>query len=207
MSLSLTLLIVIVTVVISFLGFNNRDIIARLIFSPHHMERSREYYRFLSHGLIHADFIHLLFNMYVLYLFGGMVESIYSTIEGATAGRILFFVLYLSALVASSMKTFFEYRESPTYSALGASGAVSAIVFSAIALYPQMSLSLFFIPVPILGWIFAILYLLYSAYMARKNYDNIGHDAHFWGAVYGIVFTAAFFFPNVINAWRALLGV
>lgn len=205
--MTLSLFIVIVTCAISFLAFNNRQLIDRLIFAPHHIVRSREYYRFLSHGLIHADFLHLLFNMYVLYLFGGLVESFFTTFESQTTGRILFMVLYVSALVTSSMKTFFEYRESPTYSALGASGAVSAIVFSAIAMYPQMKLFLFFIPIPIPGWIFAILYLVYSAYMARKNYDNIGHDAHFWGAVYGLVFTLVFFFPVVVEAWGRLLGL
>jgi len=204
--MSITLIIVIVTVLFSLKGFNDQGTIRKFIFHPYSVSRNKQYYRFLTHSLIHADMLHLFFNMYTFYLFGGLVERLFINFKGIP-GNILFVLLYLSALFASSASSYFRYRDSPSYSALGASGAVSAIVFAGIALYPQMSLYMFFIPVPIPAWLFALLYLGYSAYMSKQNYDNIGHDAHFWGAVFGIVFTAIFFFPVVISAWRNLIGI
>lgn len=186
--MSTTLFIIIITVITSILAFNNQELKGKFLFYPNGMNTPSEYYRFISHGLIHADFIHLFFNMYVLYIFGRNVEYMLAAVTGKT---FLFGVMYVLALIASSLPSFAKHRNNYYYAALGASGAVAAVLFSFVYYQPWSTLLIFgFIPMPaILG---AILYLVYSAYMAKKGTDNIGHDAHFYGAVFGFVFTFLF---------------
>jgi len=190
MNLSITLIIIIMTCVISYQAFNNPEMKAKLLFRPVDAQRG-EWYRFLSSGLIHADFMHLLINMYVLFVFGEVVEQIFTKIIfGDVWGRLAYIAFYMSAVVISSIPTYLRHQDNYAYSALGASGATSAIVFAFIITNPWSGLTLLFLPffsIPAL--ILGIIYIGYSSYLDKRGMDNIGHNAHLTGAIYGVVFT------------------
>jgi membrane associated rhomboid family serine protease len=187
MELSVTLIIVIVTSLVSIAGFYNHQVIDKLIFYPPAVTQRNEWYRYFSCGLIHADAAHLIFNMLSLYLFGEFVEGGFRKIFGED-GKWLYLVMYVTAMMVSLVPTFFKHRRRTHYRSLGASGAVSAVVFAGLILEPTVGVMLFFIPIPIPGFIFAPLFLLLSALLERKGDSNINHSAHFWGAVYGLAF-------------------
>jgi membrane associated rhomboid family serine protease len=186
----MTWIIIIITCVISLVAFNRQDIFRKLTFQPTAIRYSREYYRFVSYALIHADFMHLGINMFVLYSFGTMVET-YFNLFLSGKGNFYYVLLYLGGIIFSTLPSYGKHKDNPGYSAVGASGAVSAILFSSIIFNPLASLSLFLLPFSMPSVVFGLLYLVLSAYMARKGHDNIGHDAHFWGAIFGMVFTVA----------------
>jgi membrane associated rhomboid family serine protease len=188
MQAPVTLVIVLVTIGVSWLGFNNKELQWKLIFNTEPMQKRNEWYRFFSSGLIHADVMHLAFNMYALWEFGRVVEGAFVVLF-EEKGLLFYITMYVLGLGASSVYSFFRHRDNPYYNALGASGAVSAVVFSYILLAPTAKLSLLFLPIPFPAYVFGLLYLLYSQYMSRKGGDNIGHDAHFWGSIWGIGFT------------------
>jgi membrane associated rhomboid family serine protease len=135
--------------------------------------------------------MHLLINMFVLWSFGDIVEN-YFTGHYGLKGELYFIMLYVAGILFSTLVDFYQNRDNYYYNAVGASGAVSAIVFASILIFPGGSIFIFPIPIPIPSWLFGILYLVYSAYMAKKGIDNVGHTAHFWGAVVGIVFMIIF---------------
>lgn len=184
--MSFTLVIIIVTALVSFAAFNNDDLRNKLILWPRRMDNPAEYYRFITSGFIHSDMTHLFFNMFTLYFFGRNAEYWFNVI-----GRpALYPLLYLVAIVAASIPSYLKHKNNPYYSALGASGGVSAILFCTVYIAPWTTIYVWFIPIPAI--IAGVLYLVYSAYMAKQERDNIGHDAHFWGAVFGFVFTFIF---------------
>ncbi len=154
------------------------------------ISHQREWIRFVTHGFLHVDTIHLIINMYVLYSFGSIVEDAFTVLFNNN-GRIIYLAFYLLAIPASSLFSYLKHKNNDDYNAVGASGAVSAIVFSSIIFIPKGGIGLLFLPIPIPSYIFGLLYLVYSAIMAKRANDNIGHDAHFWGAVFGILFTFA----------------
>ena len=183
-----TIVIIAITVLISIAAFNDDRLRNKLMLYPFGMDKHpAEYYRLLSSGFIHGDIPHLAFNMYTLYIFGQYMEIQFSMLSFSW----VFVVLYLTGIILASLPALFKHRLHSYYSALGASGGVSAIIFAFIYYNPWAKISFMFLPVGIPALIFAVLYLIYSAYSARKGSDNIGHDAHFWGGVYGFIF--AFF--------------
>lgn len=168
--------------------------------NPYSTDQRREYWRFITSGFIHNDYMHLFFNMFTLYFFGGIVES--------TLGGVLFIILYLVGIIISDVPTFLKNRKNPYYNSLGASGGVSAVVFASILFYPMNPLYLMFIPIGIPGFIFGAIYMLYSYYQAERGGDNINHDAHLYGALFGILFaiiavpgSLVHFFEQV-SQWR-----
>ncbi len=183
----ITIFFIALTMVFSIVAFSNPDLFNRFKFNAYLIVRNREWYRFLSYGLVHADWGHLLINMWVLYSFGRIVESFYELYHGIY-GRLFFIALYFVALAVSSIYDFIKQKENPYYNAIGASGAVSAVVFASIIFYPAGKIYLFFIPIGIPAPVFGVLYLVYSAYMAKNAKDNIGHSAHFYGAVFGLLY-------------------
>jgi membrane associated rhomboid family serine protease len=192
MNLSITLIIIIVTSIISFIGFSNANIIDKLIFYPPAISNQKEWYRFFTCGFIHKDIPHLLFNMYALYLFGqgqgGQgVEPVFAAIFPGK-GRLLYLLMYLLALGVCLLPTFASNKENYYYKSLGASGAVSAVVFSYILLNPMQGDVLIFIPVFIPGFLFGILYLVISYMLDRRGGGGINHSAHIWGALFGVAF-------------------
>lgn len=185
--MSYTLILVIVTVLISLSAFNNDELSNKLILWPRKMDSASEYYRLLSSGFVHADTLHLFFNMLALFMFGRHVENAF---EDVGIGRILFVVMYLAGIIAASLPSFIKNRHNAYYRSLGASGGVAAVLFAFVYFAPWATISIWFIPVP--GIIAAVAYLIYSAYASRQNRDNVNHDAHFYGAIFGFLFTLLF---------------
>jgi len=192
MEFSITLVIIIITVLVSIGGFSNHKIIDDLIFYPPSVKEG-QWYRFLSCGLIHADFGHLLFNMYALYIFGiGQhktgVEYSFTAIFGEK-GKWIYLLMYVSALAICLLPTYSKHRNDYNYRSLGASGAVSAVVFAHILFDPISGLGLFFIPIYIASFLFGIIYLAVSQWMDRKGAGNVNHSAHIFGSLFGVAFT------------------
>lgn len=180
-----TLVIIATTCVVSFMAFGNRKLLDDLILWPPAISRGKQYYRLLTYGFIHADGTHLLFNMFTLYFFGSFSERFVSGYIGIL-GYVAF---YLSALLVSILPTYLKNASNPLYRSLGASGAVSAVLFAFVLMQPWATILIFFIPCPAI--IYAVVYVGYSIYMDRKGTDNINHSAHLWGAAYGVLFMLA----------------
>jgi len=212
MEFTITLVIVIITCLVSISGFSNQKIIDDLIFYPPSVKRG-QVYRFISHGFIHADPAHLIFNMLALYSFGEGVEFLYSyPFIFGTNNKLVYILLYFTALIVASVPDYLKHRHQYHYRSLGASGAVSAVIFSAILFNPNTGVGLIFIPgLRIPGYIFAIIYLVISTILAKRGQDNIGHTAHITGAIYGLVFTyiatELFTDYDILNSfWRQVTG-
>lgn len=184
----MTIVIIIISVAISIVAILNQEVSQRLRFNAYAIKHFKEWYRFFSYGLVHADWIHLLINMFVLYSFGKIVETYFSIMFPGKA-TFYFIILYIGGLIVSVAPAYSKNKDNVYYNAVGASGAVSAVVFSSIIFYPMGGISFMFLPFSIPSVVFGILYLIYSASMAKRGRDNIGHDAHFWGAIYGIAYT------------------
>jgi membrane associated rhomboid family serine protease len=193
MEFTITVIIIIITVIISFTAFSSEKIINDLIFWPPMIKEKHQYYRFITSGLIHADIPHLAFNMITLYFFGRLVEEYLFIPKIGKTGYLLF---YIAGIIVSEIPSYIRHRNNYSYRSLGASGAVTAVLFSFILLAPWQTIYVFFLPVPAI--IFAALYVGYSIYMDRKGGDNVNHSAHLWGAAWGVVFTL-FMEPAIIN--------
>jgi len=185
--MSISLYITIFTVAISIIAMYNEAFMDKLIFHPYTVHQNNEWYRFISCGFIHADFIHLAFNMFSFYMFGDYVEQYFKMIFGSSGGS-LYIVLYISSLVVCLIPTYLNHYKQYNYQSLGASGAVSAIVFVGIFLQPTMQIGFFFIPPIIPGFIFGPIYLGLTAYLSKNGQGGINHSAHLWGSIYGVVF-------------------
>lgn len=184
-----TLLIIIVTVAVS-LYVQNKDVLYRFVMNPYQVIHRKEYWRLITSGLIHSGLIHLGFNMFTFYFFGNVVEQIFKYILGPSTGNIIFFIFYLSAIVVSDIPSLVRNRNNPGYNSLGASGAVSAMVFGSILFMPLNDIciyGIFCLP----GFILGALYVIYSYYSGKSLSDHINHEAHLYGAGFGIVFCLA----------------
>ena len=177
-----TITLILITVVISMVALSNQKVMDRLIFWTPAMQRG-QYDRFITHGFVHADGPHLLFNMITLFFFGNIIESFYRQFF-YDMGFVLF---YLGGLVFAILPSYIKHRNDARWASLGASGAVSAVLFAYILFKPWDLIFVFFIPVPAI--IFAILYVGYSIWSGKRGNNNINHSAHLWGAAYGVVMT------------------
>ena len=207
-SFSITTIIVAITVVVSFLAFNDKDLSYKLTLSPYSVKHHKRWWQVFTHGFIHADYMHLGLNMYVLYSFGGFGESVlvdgYPSSEGiiggfGNIGYLYCITLYVGGLLFATLPSLKKHGDNPSYLAVGASGAVSAIVFSSIIFYPTGGMGLLFIPIRIPSFIFGVLYLLAEHYMSKKGGTRIAHDAHIGGAFFGVFFTVLLDFKFLIN--------
>ena len=201
MHISITIIIVAATCIVSWLAFNNRQLLDRLILWPPAVDRFKQYDRLVTHGFIHADLSHLLFNMVTLFFFGRPVEQVFVERIGVI-GYVLF---YLSAIVIAILPTYMRHRHDAQYRSLGASGAVSAVLFAFILMAPWTGIYIFFIPIPIPAIIYAVLYIGYSVWMDRRGTDNVNHSAHLWGAGYGVLF-ALIMEPSLLAHFMNALG-
>lgn len=181
--MSTNLIIIAVTCIVSIMAFGNSRLLQDLILWPPAISRDKQYYRLVSYGLIHADPMHLFFNMFTLYFFGRVMEPLYN----AFLGPFGFALFYAGGLVASILPTYLRNRGNSRYRSLGASGAVSATLFAFILLQPWAQILVLVIPMPAI--LFAILYVVYEYYLERRGVDNVNHNAHLWGAAYGVLFT------------------
>lgn len=202
--MSVTLIIIITTIILSLYSWSSPVIFERWMFNPYLITRRRQYLRFLTSGFIHKDFVHLFLNMFVLYSFGRYVEFELQFMYGNNA-PLTFLIIYILAIVVADLPTFFQYRNVRTYYSLGASGAVSAIVFSSIMFNPLGKVSIIFLPVSFPGFVLGILYLIYSYYQGKRMAGNVNHNAHLFGALFGIAATVALD-PNVIIEFISDLG-
>lgn len=194
-----TLLIILVTCVVSIAALNNRRLLDDLILWPPALTRSREYYRLVTYGLIHADMGHLFFNMLTLFFFGRAMEDLYT----ARMGPLGFVTFYIGALLFSILPTYMANRKNAGYRSLGASGAVSAVLFAYVLLSPWSRILVFIVPMPAV--LYAILFVVYSIYMDKRGGDNVNHSAHLWGGAFGIIFTVALE-PQLLPRFIALLS-
>lgn len=169
-----------ITVFVSYRGFTNYGFFEEYKFQVTRILNGDKI-RLVSSGFLHADWLHLILNMYVLYIFGKIVIF--------ELGDLPFLIIYFGSLMAGSLYSLYYHKREPYYSSIGASGAVSGIVYSCILLYPEMDLRLMFIPIDIPGYIFGVAYLLYTIYGMKKQLGNIGHSAHLGGAIGGYVLT------------------
>lgn len=194
-----TLLIIAITSVVSLVALRDSRLMSRLILWPPPIRRNGEYYRLLSYGLVHADMSHLLFNMVTLYFFGSAMANLYGHYLGV-AGFPLF---YAGGLLVSILPSWLRNRDNAEYRSLGASGAVSAVLFAFILLQPWATIIVFVLPLPAI--VYAVLYLIYTFWMDRQRRDNINHSAHLWGALYGVIFTIVME-PRVIGVFLEQLA-
>lgn len=198
--MSFALLIFVATIVASLVALyaSGGRVLERCLFRPYWLVRRRQYDTLLTSGLVHGDLAHLLFNMMTFWFFAFPLE--------VRIGRVAFAVLYLVALVVSDAGTYFKHRHDPRYASLGASGAISAVLFANIVYFPAQSLFIFPLPVPIPAPLFAAGYVAYSWYSARQARGHINHDAHLGGALFGLLFVLLTD-PGAYSAFaRAVLG-
>ncbi|WP_156126194.1 rhomboid family intramembrane serine protease [Hymenobacter sp. DG25B] len=191
LTLSPTLVLTLLTAAISVYAWSNHQLLESWILSPYKVKRQSEWYRFLTSGFLHADWMHLIFNMLAFYSFSPIVEGVFVGQFGTTWGLLAFLLLYLGGIILSDIPTYMRHRDDRDYRSLGASGGVASVIFASVLFQPTAGIRIFPLPFDIPGFIFGFLYLGYSYYMGRKRGDNINHDAHFYGALYGVVLTLA----------------
>ncbi|MGY8925757.1 MAG: rhomboid family intramembrane serine protease [Flavobacteriales bacterium] len=200
MDINILTIIILVTVGVSWAAFNNQSTMQKMLYIPYDCKHNGNYVRMLSHMLIHADLGHLVFNMFSLYFLGSaLLEGVQEYIDtpktnglipsyGDFIGQVHFFVLYFFGGLFATLIPYMRNQDNPKYRSLGASGAVSAVIFAAIIWNPSMQLGLMFIPIPIPAYIFGPLYLLYEFYADKKGNSGIAHDAHIGGAIFGVIY-------------------
>lgn len=182
---SITVILIALNVITSLIGFNSRDFMSKAIMWPYGVKRNKEYFRFISSGFLHADFVHLFFNMFTLYFFGSSLEIIFQNLN--LGGNYAYLALYALGLVVSDIPSYIKHQNDQGYHSLGASGAVSAVVFAVILFNPWGSIYLYG-AFKISALVYAVLYIVYCIYMGKQGNDNINHDAHLWGSIFGFAF-------------------
>ena len=212
----LTYIILAITILVSLQGFNDDSFKRKLLMNPYDVIHRKKWYKSFTHAFIHADFMHLGFNMYVLYMFGVEVVPIsgyqmsFLSLEPAfvqdfgVKGYWYFFLLYVGGIFFSSAYSLYKHQDNPGYNSLGASGAVSAVIFGCIMLNPNAQMGLLFLPFMIPAYIFGPLLLVVEYFMAKRGGSHIAHDAHILGGLFGIVFTIAINPDYAINFFNAI---
>ena len=197
MGISITTVIIAISVFISYRAFNDPNLLHRLKHDPYREHHNKEYYRFITSGFVHGSWTHLIINMFVLYEFGSVVESLYNNIFGPIQGTIYYLLLYFGTLIVSDIPTYSKHKNNASYGSIGASGAVSGILFTYVLFAPWSLLGLMFV-IPVPAIIFAVLYLVYSSWAINNTRSRIDHSAHFMGALAGMAITILLF-PQVIG--------
>jgi membrane associated rhomboid family serine protease len=199
--MSITLIIIIATCIISILCLNDNQAKMKLIFHPFTINKYKSQWpRFITCGFIHADYLHLGFNMYAFYSFGSILEKVFFPTIFGSYYQIAYILFYISAIFVADIYTYFKHKNNNSYYSLGASGAVSSVIYACILFAPNLMI----MGMP--GWLYGFIYLGFSSYAANKNIGNIAHDAHIWGAIYGLILPLIFkptlyfdFINNIIN--------
>lgn len=184
----ITIAIIVANVIFSFIGFSNADMVDKTIMWPYRVKRENQYLRFITSGFLHADTAHLFFNMFTLFFFGRALEHYFQYY--GLGGNISYIVLYFLGLIVSDIPSYIKHKDDYGYRSLGASGAVSAVVFATIVFNPWGKIYLYG-ALGISAAVYAVLYIVYCVYMSKKSADNVNHDAHLWGALFGLAFTLA----------------
>lgn len=207
MQLSLTTILLLITGAVSMYVFTRPDLQERLMLNPYRVSRKGEWYRFISSGLIHQGWVHLLFNMFTFYFFGRWIERYFVIVHGQELGYFYFLLLYIGGIIVADIPTYLKYKDSPYYNSLGASGGVSSIIFATIFYNPTEEVCLYaFLCLP--GFIWGGIYLAYSYFYDRQGSDSVNHSAHLYGALYGFLLavlirpSAIAHFFDAIMQWR-----
>jgi membrane associated rhomboid family serine protease len=187
MEISLTVILIAITCASSYYAWKNPAFIERSLFTPYRVKHRKEYARFILSGFIHKDGVHLLFNMFTFYFFGQVVEQFLGYQFGANTGNVVFVLFYLFAIVISDIPTYLKEKDNPSYHALGASGGTAAMVFASIVLMPLADVCIFGI-FCLPGFLLGAMFLAYAYFKGKNADDNINHDAHLYGALFGIAF-------------------
>jgi membrane associated rhomboid family serine protease len=194
----ITSIICVLTIIVSIACFSSEQLAFQLLHYPYREARKGEYWRMLTSALVHADYMHLIFNMLAFYSFGRLVEAVFRDAYGEKLGGSLYLLLYIATIIAADIGTYFQHRDDPNFRSVGASGGVSGIIFAAILFDPWLRMSFFIIPTR--GIIFGIIYLVYSSWASNKGTDNIDHSAHYVGALFGF-FLTAFLLPERLTGF------
>lgn len=206
----ITTIIIVITVLVSIRAFKNDSLMDSMIFHPPAVNRG-EWHRLLTYGVLHADYTHLIFNMFTLYVFGMEIERFCKSALGETTGAICFILLYLSSLLISILPTYFKHKNNVSYYSLGASGAVCAMIFAYVLVNPMNFMGILFIPIMLPAFLFGIIFLLISLSLDKKQSGGINHSAHIAGGVYGIFYMVAVFLVlsdiNLMNLFVAQIRV
>lgn len=187
MTFNITTVLIMANVAASFYAWSNPTVMSNWLMNPYQIDRKGQYYRFLSSGFIHADYMHLFFNMFALFFFGKILELEFKNEFGFQIGGILYLTLYILGIIVSEIPSYFKFKNNYNYNSLGASGAISSVIYACIVLYPWIPMSIYFF-IDIYGIFFALLYTAYSIWMSKKGYDNVNHNAHLYGGLFGVVF-------------------
>jgi membrane associated rhomboid family serine protease len=194
--LPISLILILVNCFVSWKGFNDRNFYERYEFSVEKVKIYKQYYRLVTSGFLHVNWMHLIFNMLALYFFSSSVELYF--------GPLQFLLVYFSSMIGGDLLSLFIHRFDSGYSSVGASGAVNGIIFASIAVFPGMKMGLFFIPVAIPAWIFGLAYVAYSIYGIRSRRDNVGHESHLAGALIGMLLAVAMFPAALIQNYLVI---
>jgi len=182
----ITIALIAANVIFSLIGFSNAALVDKTIMWPYRVARENQYIRFITSGFLHGDYMHLIFNMFTLFFFGRNLELYFSYY--GLGGNISYLALYFLGLIISDIPSFLKHKDDYNYRSLGASGAVSAVVFATIIFSPWSSIYIFG-AVKISATVYAVLYIFYCVYMGKKGGDNVNHDAHLWGSLFGLAYT------------------
>ncbi|MFR9166639.1 MAG: rhomboid family intramembrane serine protease [Dysgonomonas sp.] len=195
---TVVIILIAITAVTSFIGFNNQSFFDRGKFNINAILNGKQWDRLITSGFLHGDIMHLFFNMFTLYFFSDVIVQYLGTVD--------YLIIYFGAILGGNLLSLWMYRRDLYYSAIGASGGVSGILFASIALYPHLELYIMFIPIPIKGWVFGILYLAYSVYGMKAKLGNIGHAAHLGGSLVGLIL-AVTFAPAILRYNGLYIGI
>jgi membrane associated rhomboid family serine protease len=217
MSLSLTLIIIIITVLVSMQGFRDSAFLMKFSFSPYEVKHHKRLEKLVTHMFVHADWPHLIFNMMSFYFLGDALLNLkaYPTYQisaglietyGFFQGNMHFFILYFFGGIFATIWPMIKNQDNPSYTSIGASGAVSSVVFAMMLWNPALELQLLFIPIPIPAYIFGPLYLLFEFYAFKRNKTNIAHDAHIGGALFGIIYVLFINIDKASQAFKIIFG-
>jgi len=200
----ITYTIIGITVLVSMMTFNKPEMLNELMMNPYKTKNLRQYYRFITSGFIHKDHLHLFMNMFSFYFFGATIETVFGMIW-ENWGNVYFIMLYLMAIVVSDLPSYFKNKDNPRYNSLGASGGVAAVIFASVVFQPLQYICLF-IALCMPGFILGTAYLVYSYYQGKKANDNINHDAHLYGALFGFVFCVVLYPPSLGNFFEQIMS-
>ncbi len=187
--MNISLILIGLTVAASLAAFSNDSLMSKWILNPYQVHHRKQWWRLLTSGFIHADFMHLFFNLFSFYFFGRVVEAYYGYVFGELA-PLYYLILYLGAILIANAPSMAKHKDNHYYNSLGASGAVAAIIFAAILFQPWSKIYFFGI-IGIPGILFGPLYLFLEYRMSKQGGTGINHDAHYWGAIFGLIFTLA----------------
>lgn len=195
--MSINLIIIILTSLISFSAFKNQAILNKYAFIPYQVKYCAEYVRLISHAFLHVDLAHLLFNMFSLYMFGELIEHQLVLNYGAFLGELHFLIIYFVGALLATVWPYIRNSNNDLYISVGASGAVSSVIFASMLWNPTMEVGIIFLPFYIPSYIFAPIYLAFEYWSLKRGKSNIAHDAHIGGALFGILYVAIINFEKI----------